>query len=89
MAFDVRPCELSDMCDMATIHHDAFADDQIVGHLMADVPREIKIARDTEAFEKTFREQHLNGSRHYKAVELETGYVEKILTRGKTQILSS
>ncbi|KAL8816291.1 MAG: hypothetical protein Q9191_008357, partial [Dirinaria sp. TL-2023a] len=75
MAFDIQPCQLSDMPDLVTVFQSAFANDPIVGRLMPDVPADIKHARDVQSFSKSFNERHLNGAQYFKAVELATGCV--------------
>ncbi|KAI4188895.1 MAG: hypothetical protein L6R41_001829 [Letrouitia leprolyta] len=75
MLFQVLPAEPSDIPEIAVIHHDAFAEDPIVGLLMPDVKPDLKNEYDLQYYKKTFANAHLTGSVMHKAVDTETGKI--------------
>ena len=74
MIFDIQPCAFSDIPDVVTVFQSAFASNPVFERLMVDVPADVKHGYDVRCYEKDFKEQHLRGSRYFKAVELSSGY---------------
>ena len=74
MTFQLLPAQESDVPDLVTIFHLAFADDPITGKLRRHVPMTIRRAEDTAKFSEFFGEKNICGAHVFKAVETETGY---------------
>ncbi|KAL9003663.1 MAG: hypothetical protein Q9188_003486 [Gyalolechia gomerana] len=75
MPFQVLPAQPSDIPEIAIIHHDAFADDPIIGRLMCDVKPDLKNEYDKKYYENTFAHMHLTGSVMHKAIDTEKGKI--------------
>lgn len=73
MPFQVLPVEISDIPDIAIIHHEAFKDDPIMGRLMPAVTPEHKHEYDKRFYEDGLAQKHLTGSVFHKVVDTDTG----------------
>lgn len=68
MAFQLLPAEESDVSDMVTIFHQAFANDPFIGPAMCNVPTDIRRAFDIDFFTI----EKINGAQVFKVVDTKT-----------------
>lgn len=72
MPFQLLPAEESDVSDMVTIFHQAFANDVVLGRAMCNVPTDIRRAFDIDFFANFFTTEKINGAQIFKVVDTET-----------------
>ena len=72
MGFEVRPATISDAADMARVARAAFKSDALIGNLMPGIPEDVRSRKDTNWYEKSFREAHLFGVQVFKVVDTDS-----------------
>ena len=73
MPYSVLPAQASDASDIATIMHNAFEDDQIIGHISPNVPREANHAWQVRSVTRIIANAERDGVNYLKAVDDENG----------------
>ena len=72
MGLDLLPAIPSDAPELAMLARVAFSNDSVIGHLMPNVPLDVRFKRDTTWYEKAFSEAHLFGTHIFKVVDTDT-----------------
>lgn len=72
MKFELLPVTVSDAPDLARLARAVFSSDNVIGHLMPNVPIDVRQKRDITYYENALSNSHLFGTHIFKIVDTDT-----------------